>query len=124
MRKTRDKLTKFDQELQTGSLPLPADACEADSLQVGQCAFCMRILKSGTTEHHLIPRRCHTNRWFQKRFSRLQMRETVASCADCHRAIHRFVPCEKDLGRSFNTIPLLLAHPGFARFVAWVCRQK
>ena len=97
---------------------------DVGELDVGQCVFCLRIMKHGTTEHHLIPRCCHKNRWFQKRFSREQMRETVATCRDCHKAIHKFVPREKDLGREFNTIADLMAHPEIARFVDWVSRQS
>ena len=90
----------------------------------GQCVFCLRILKRGTTEHHLIPRTCHKNRWFQKRFSRERMRVTVPACRDCHRAIHHLIPSEKELGKEFNTVAQLLANSDFARFVEWVRRQK
>lgn len=117
-------MTDFHRELESEACQRKAGAEDAAPLQPGQCAFCRRILKNGTTEHHLIPRRCHKNRWFQKRYTREQMRETVAACRDCHNAIHRFVPREKDLGRSFNSISSLLAHPEIARFVAWVCRQR
>ena len=71
-----------------------------------------------------IPRRCHKIRWFQKRYSREQMRKTVPACRACHNAIHRFIPREKDLGRSFNTIASLRAHPEFAGFLEWVSRQR
>ncbi len=88
------------------------------------CQLCGRVLKKGTTEHHLIPRRCHRNRWFQKRYSREQMQRTIEACRDCHAAIHKFVPSEKELGRHFNSIESLLAHPDIGRFVKWVRRQK
>ncbi|MEM9827496.1 MAG: hypothetical protein AAF958_12970, partial [Planctomycetota bacterium] len=54
------------------------------------CALCGRQPKRGTTRHHLIPRCCHSNRWFKKRFAREQMNETVPLCRDCHGAVHRF----------------------------------
>ena len=97
---------------------------ETDSLLDGQCAFCLRILKRGTTEHHLIPRTCHKNRWFQKRYTREQMRTTIPACRDCHKAIHDFISSEKELGRHFNTVEDLMEHPEFGRFVGWVSRQK
>ncbi len=84
------------------------------------CALCGRVTRRGTTEHHLIPRRCHRNKWFKKRFSRTRMQQTISVCHDCHRSIHRFVPREKDLGRYHNTVETLLEHEQIARFVAWV----
>lgn len=88
------------------------------------CCLCGRVTKRGTTEHHLIPRRCHRNKWFKKRFTREQMQVTISVCRDCHGAIHRFVPSEKELGRYHNTVELLLAHEMIGRFVRWVAKQK
>ena len=48
------------------------------------------------------------------------MSETIDTCRDCHNAIHRFVPKEKELGRHHNTIQTLLEHPEIGRFVEWV----
>lgn len=93
-------------------------------LEPGQCLLCRRVMRSGTTEHHLIPRTCHRNKWFQKRFSREQMRQTIPTCRDCHNAIHRFVPSEKELGRSFNTVEALMSHPDIGRFVDWVQHRR
>lgn len=72
----------------------------------------------------MIPRTCHSNKWFRKNFTRDQMLETVELCRDCHQAIHHFVPSEKELGRYYNTIDRLLSHSGIARFVAWIRKQK
>ena len=81
-------------------------------------------MKEPTTLHHLIPRMCHRNQWFQKRFSREQMQTTVPLCRDCHRAIHRLIPREKELGSNYHTIDLLLAHPEIGKFVRWVSKQR
>ncbi|MEZ6118001.1 MAG: hypothetical protein R3C28_15720 [Pirellulaceae bacterium] len=89
-----------------------------------QCEFCLRIVEHGTTQHHLIPRTCHSNKWFKKRFTRQQMRQTVSLCRECHGAVHRFIPSEKTLGRSFNTLEKLSLHPELAKFRDWVVRQK
>ena len=102
----------------------PHDLMSGHDLKPGQCIFCRRILRRGTTEHHLIPRACHRNKWFLKRYSRQQMSETVPACRDCHAAIHQFVPSEKMLGREFNTVERLMSHQGFARFVRWISRQR
>lgn len=88
--------------------------------RTGPCSLCGRVTRKGTTAHHLIPRRCHRNKWFKKRFDRNQMNTTVAVCIDCHRHIHKTVPREKDLGRYYNTLQTLREHPEIAKFVHWV----
>jgi hypothetical protein len=89
-----------------------------------RCQLCGRATKGGTTEHHLIPRTLHSNKWFKKRYSREQMQSTIDVCRDCHRAIHRLIPDEKELGRHFNTLPALRAHERVAKYIVWVRRQK
>jgi hypothetical protein len=84
----------------------------------------MRRVRQATTEHHLIPRTCHSNKWFRKRFTGEQMRETVSLCRDCHRSIHKLIPSEKELGRDYHTIEMLLGHDQLSRFVDWVRRQR
>ena len=88
------------------------------------CALCGRAPKRGTTAHHLIPRTCHSNKWFKKQYTREEMRVTTPLCRDCHRAVHDFVPDEKELGRHWNTVELLLSHPEIAKFVAWVRKRR
>ncbi len=88
------------------------------------CALCGRVTKRGTTEHHLIPRRCHSNKWFKKRYTRAEMRVTISVCRDCHAAVHRLIPDEKELGRHFNTVPRLLDHQEVGKFVAWVKKRN
>ncbi len=88
------------------------------------CGLCGRLTKRGNTAHHWIPRTLHSNKWFKRRFTREQMRQTIGVCRDCHREIHRLIPDEKQLGRYFNTLETLCAHPEFAGFLAWVKRQK
>jgi hypothetical protein len=44
-------------------------------------------------------------------------------CRECHRAIHEFIPSEKDLGRNYNTKELLLAHPKIANHVRWISKR-
>jgi hypothetical protein len=52
------------------------------------------------------------------------MRITLTVCHDCHHAIHRFVPKNKDLGRHFNTKDKLLGHKDLACFIRWIGKQK
>ena len=81
-------------------------------------------MRQATTEHHLIPRTCHSNKWFRKRFSRQQMQETISVCRDCHLSIHRLIPSEKELGRHYHSVELLLGHGELRKFVDWVRRQR
>lgn len=90
----------------------------------GCCELCERRTKRGTTEHHLIPRTLHSNKWFKKNFTRDEMRRTISVCHDCHRAIHRLLPDEKELGREYGTFEKLRAQPDMARFIDWVRKQK
>ena len=52
------------------------------------------------------------------------MRQTVDLCRDCHSAVHKFVPDQKELGRDLNTIEKLLGHPEISRYVEWAKKQK
>jgi hypothetical protein len=52
------------------------------------------------------------------------MLETIDVCRDCHKAIHRLIPDEKELGRHANTVESLRSHPELGKFLVWVQRQK
>ena len=52
------------------------------------------------------------------------MRVTVDLCHDCHSAIHKYVPKEKELGRNYYTLERLLEHPEIAKFVEWIKKQR
>ena len=69
--------------------------------------------------HHFIPRTLHSNKWFKKRFTREQMSQGIKVCKSCHKAIHDLIPKEKELGRHYNTMEKLLAHPQVAAYVNW-----
>lgn len=88
------------------------------------CELCGRVLKRGVTAHHLIPRTCHSNKWFKRRFTREQLHTTVGLCRDCHRAVHDFIPSEKELGRSYHTVQALQNYPELAKYIEWVRKQK
>jgi hypothetical protein len=88
------------------------------------CSLCGRLMKRGSSRHHLIPRTCHRRNWFRKRFSKEEMQTTVAVCGDCHGAIHDLIPDERELGRSYYTLELLQAHPAMEKFLGWVRKQK
>ena len=86
------------------------------------CELCSR--DRPLTEHHLIPRTLHSNKWFQKNFTREEMKTGLLPlCVDCHRAIHDFFD-EKTLGREFNTKDKLLSHPKVQNFIKWIYRKR
>jgi hypothetical protein len=91
---------------------------------MSRCQLCGRVTRRGTTEHHLIPRTCHSNKWFKKQFAREEMQQTIDVCGDCHHAIHGLIPDEKELGRTFNSLEKIVAHEGIAKYLAWVRKQK
>jgi hypothetical protein len=69
--------------------------------------------------HHFIPRTLHSNKWFKKRYTRGQMQAGIEVCKSCHGAIHDLISDEKELGRHYNTMQKLLAHPQLAGYVKW-----
>jgi hypothetical protein len=52
------------------------------------------------------------------------MQQTIPVCRECHASIHKFIPSEKELGRHFNSVELLLGHDQVSRFVNWVRQQR
>ena len=86
------------------------------------CELCRR--SSHTSKHHLIPRACHSTKWFEKRFSKAEMgKRGINVCRECHHAIHDAVPREKDLGKHWNTTELLLTHPVIKNHVEWMQKK-
>lgn len=69
--------------------------------------------------HHLIPRKNHKNKWFVKRYTQVEMNVGLMVCRACHRTIHWFVPCEKELGRAYNTKEKLQEHPEIEKYLKW-----
>ncbi len=86
------------------------------------CALCGRL--RNLTFHHLIPRTCHSNKWFKKNFERVDMQSRgIDLCRHCHTFLHQQFS-EKQLGRTFNTLEVLLADERVQRFVQWVRRKR
>jgi len=92
------------------------------SSNIGTCALCERE-EIPLTFHHLIPRTLHSKKWYKKHYTEEELNVGEDLCADCHEAIHDFIP-EKTLGKSFNTLALLKEHPKVANFARWVAKQK
>lgn len=88
----------------------------------GSCELCHR--DRSLTFHHLIPRTLHGKKKYRKNYELEEMRERgLYLCKECHSGIHDLLT-EKELGESYNTKELLLAHEGVAKHVAWARKQK
>lgn len=71
------------------------------------CPLCDRpIPESEKDAHHLVPKSKGG-------------RETQYLHRVCHRQIHALLT-ETELARTYHHVEALLAHPGIARFVAWI----
>lgn len=92
-----------------------------DEVTAAPCALCSRVAE--LEFHHLIPRCCHSNKWFRKRFRVDAMRSRgLEVCGDCHKYIHKLYS-EKELGRNFNTLEALLADEALDRFLKWIRKR-
>ncbi len=86
------------------------------------CALCGR--KQPVSFHHLIPRTCHSNKWFKKHFTWDEMKHRgIEVCRDCHRFIHRQFT-EKELGKCYNTRERLIQEREVQKFIRWVRKKK
>ena len=96
-----------------GSTPIRAtnmaDKCELCGSTIDELNF-----------HHLIPRTLHSNKWFEKRYTKDFMRNHgIMICKYiCHGQIHRFIS-EKQMGTTYNTLDKLLEHPDVINFIEW-----
>lgn len=81
------------------------------------CELCSA--EEASSEHHLIPRHCHRKNWWKRNFTREQMQQTIHLCQTCHNMLHELISDEKVLGREFNTIERLEAHPEVAKYLKW-----
>ncbi len=86
----------------------------------GECVMCQR--ETTLTFHHLIPKTLHKRNWYQNRYTEEELNSGIDICYSCHEAIHDFLS-EKDLGRHFNTLDLLLKHPKIMKFIRWVSKR-
>lgn len=74
--------------------------------------------------HHLIPRTLHGNKYFKELYDKDFMANNgIWICRDyCHKEIHKYLT-EKKMGRTFNTIELLKAHPKIKKYIDWRRRK-
>jgi 5-methylcytosine-specific restriction endonuclease McrA len=82
------------------------------------CELCLK--ERSLTFHHLIPRAVHGNKWFQKNYDGVYMdKHGLMLCKECHKSVHDLIPDEKELGKNWNTLELLLSNEKVANYVKW-----
>jgi len=86
------------------------------------CSLCQSDCEK-YTEHHLIPKTVHSNKWFKKRYTREQMNKKIPVCRECHNAIHDLIPNEKDLGRNYSTVKDLKNNDKMSKYLKWKKRK-
>ena len=91
------------------------------AMRSGVCTSCRR--ETALTFHHLIPRKMHRRRFFQKRYKKAQLQQGVYLCRLCHDGVHRRFD-EMTLAKCFNTPAKLFAEPSLTKHFQWVGRQK
>jgi hypothetical protein len=87
----------------------------------GRCSLCDRT--APLTFHHLIPRKVHRRKYFQKHYTRSQLARGIDICRLCHDGIHDLYD-EMTLARSLRTLLQLRNDPRIRKHVAWVRKQK
>lgn len=86
-----------------------------------KCELCEREVS--TTSHHLIPRQVHSKNWCKRMFTREETKTRRADlCRDCHPMVHQYFS-HAELGRTYNTVEMLLTHEKVIKFVTWVSKQ-
>jgi hypothetical protein len=87
-----------------------------------RCELCGR--QKPLTFHHLIPKAMHGKKRFQKRHTKAELRSRgIEICRLCHSGIHDLLS-ERELAEKFPTKEAQLDHPGMAKHIAWVKKQK
>lgn len=81
------------------------------------CTLCGSIHM--ITFHHLIPKTCHSNKWFKKNFSNIEMKEKgIDVCRKCHSFVHKKFS-EKFLGRELNTLDKIKNNEVVSKYIKW-----
>lgn len=86
-----------------------------------RCELCQRAVM--LTFHHLIPRKVHSRKRFQKQFDRTQLNQGVMLCKLCHRGIHKLYD-EMTLATQFNKLEKLESDHKLQKHIRWVKKQK
>jgi hypothetical protein len=89
-----------------------------------RCELCGRpVGQNCLTRHHLLPR-AQARRMKRRKMARRELKQrdpgrTVALCRPCHGNVHASLS-NGDLGRSYDSLETLSAHPDVRKFIEWV----
>jgi hypothetical protein len=89
-----------------------------------RCELCDRPVGGDKlTRHHLLPR-AQARRMKRRKMARRELKRrdpdrTVALCRPCHRSVHAALS-NGDLGKDYDSLEALSAHPDVRRFTEWV----
>ena len=87
----------------------------------GDCELCRR--QTLLTFHHLIPKKMHRRKHFQKMYRRATLNAGINICRQCHDGLHRLYD-EMTLATRLNSLESLIEDTAVSRHVRWVARQK
>lgn len=87
----------------------------------GVCVACRR--ETDLTFHHLIPRKLHRRRYFERHYSKAVLNEGIYVCRLCHDGIHDTYD-EMTLAKQFASLDKLLADEALLRHFGWVAKQR
>lgn len=89
-----------------------------------RCELCGRpVGQDRLTRHHLLPR-AQARRMRRRKMARHELKErnpnrTVDLCRPCHANVHASLS-NGDLGRGYDSVEALSAHPDVRKFTEWV----
>jgi 5-methylcytosine-specific restriction endonuclease McrA len=90
----------------------------------GTCGLCGRFVgRDRLTRHHLLPRsqvrRMRRRKMARRELKRRDPDRTVDLCRPCHGNVHASLS-NGDLGRMYDSLEALSAHPDVRKFTDWV----
>jgi hypothetical protein len=88
------------------------------------CGLCGRpVGQDRLTRHHLLPRsqarRMRRRKMARRELKRRDLGRTVDLCRPCHGNVHASLS-NGDLGRVYDSLEALSAHPDVSKFTDWV----
>lgn len=87
----------------------------------GDCPLCGRAVD--LTFHHLIPKKVQGRNFFQKTYSKDELKEGIYICRPCHDGLHNLCD-EMKLGKELHTLEAIQADPVLVKHFKWVSKQK
>ena len=101
------------QTVRLDQLVLEEDIVDGDERK-DACPMCERMMP--LTRHHLIPRMMH-EKYLKTGLTQDFLNTCLDICRQCHSAVHR-AEDEATLAEKFNTLELILTHPGVQKWSA------